>query len=299
MSDVTTLDEPEPLSLYIDLEPGQKPDIEAVARASLAFAAAIKEAAYIYDPSMAVRIELVSGTDGSLSLNSIIKALNPKDWTTKTRLIALATTALIWFRSETGRWLFDEVMSDIIGHHTELSSEDRTEIAKLVADALEKKVAQQQVQQVYRELETDRSVRGVGATREPGQRPDDIVPRSEFAERGGSATFESSEIIQQTRRSRQRVTVIRPVLETGRGAWQFSGSSGRFFAPVRDQRFLDDLLNGRTIIPMRAGIQLDIDLDTVEENRDGVWVPLRRTVIAVRHVYPAPTQESLPLPPPR
>lgn len=294
--------EEQPVSLYLDLEPGHKPDLEAVARAALAFAGAIRETAYIFDPSMTVRVELLSGTDGSLSLNSLIRAVKPRDIITRKRLIAVAIAAAIWFRMETGRWLFDEILNYITGtHHSDLSQDDRAEIAKLVADSLEKQIAQKQIGQVYRELETDPAVKGVGATTETGKRPESIVPRSEFARRSGGASdvIETTEIIKQTRRSHQSVTVIRPVLEPGKGKWQFSGPYGRFFASVRDQRFLDDLLNGRLAVPMRSGIRMDVDIDTAEENREGVWVPLTRTVIAVRGIHQAAEQEGLSLPLPR
>ena len=175
------------------------------------------------------------------------------------------------------------------------------EIAERVAEALAKKTAQRQVEQVYRELETDTAVRGVGATTRSGERPEGIVPRSEFAQRSGTATavIDVSEIIRQTRRSHERVTLIRPVLEPGRGSWQFSGSAGRFFAPIRDRRFLDDLLTGRTVVPMVSGIEMDIDLDTTEEKEGDVWVVVGRVVIAVRRIHPPLTQGSLPLSTPR
>jgi hypothetical protein len=293
----------EPISLYIDLETGQKADLEVVARAALSFAAAIRETAQIFDPSMTVRVELVSGTDGSLSINSRIRSIRPGDLITRKRLISVAITAILWFTHETGRWTFDEVLHFVFGtqYAAHLSKEETDEIAARVAEALERRTAQGHVAQVYRELETDSAVRGIGATENSGARPDRIVPRSEFAERAGSVTAvtEESEIIRQTRRTPRRVTVIRPVLESGRGAWQFSGVEGRFFAPVRDLRFLDDLLTGRIVVPMRSGIEMDIDLDTTEEKQDGAWVVQSRVVVAVRRVYPTPVQGSLPLAPPR
>ena len=118
MADERELPEATPVSLYVDLEAGQKPDLEAVARAALAFASAIRETAYIFDPSMTVRVELVSGTDGSLSLNSLIRSIRPGDVITKKRLIALAVTAALWFTHETGRWTYDEVLNFVFAPNT-------------------------------------------------------------------------------------------------------------------------------------------------------------------------------------
>ena len=64
-----------PISLYLDLVPGEKADLEVAARASLAFAEAIKAAAYFLEPGLQVKIELESGSEGNLSLNSILKRL--------------------------------------------------------------------------------------------------------------------------------------------------------------------------------------------------------------------------------
>jgi hypothetical protein len=50
-----------PVNIYLDLEPGQKPDLEATARAMLAFTAAVNELAYVIDPGLEVRIDLGSG----------------------------------------------------------------------------------------------------------------------------------------------------------------------------------------------------------------------------------------------
>jgi len=67
--------QPVPFSLHIDLNENSAADLEVVAKASLSLAAALREAAFVLDPSLDFRIELVSGTESSLSLNSIFKLL--------------------------------------------------------------------------------------------------------------------------------------------------------------------------------------------------------------------------------
>src|SRR5689334_10882990 len=111
-----------PLSLYIELEEGTKPDIEVVARAALAFGQGIREAAFVIDPSLEVRVQLVSGSESSLSLNSLIRAKSVRDLFTWKRLLAVAFTSLLWFRMETARWTFDKVLNYIteneeVAHH--------------------------------------------------------------------------------------------------------------------------------------------------------------------------------------
>jgi hypothetical protein len=294
-----------PVSLYIDLEEGRRANLESVARAAVAFAAAVRETAFVLDPSMSVRVELVDSTEGSVSLNALIRSLGLGDIITKKRLIALCVTSIAWFTHETGRWTFDEVLHFITGTHysSHLSQDDKEEIAKRVAELLEHGPAQPRVEQVYHELETDDAVRGVGATDKLGEKPPaaNIVPRTEFARRSGSfvGVIQTTEIVRQTRRSHERVRLIRPVLEQrGRGAWQFSGTPGRFFARIRDERFLEDVLSGRIRIAMVEGIELDVDLDTNEEKRDNVWIVISREVVHVRQVYQPLVQGSLALPSP-
>ena len=65
-----------PLSLYIDIEKGKVADLEVVARTALAWDALTKEIFYIADPALDVRVEIVNGTKGSVSLNTIIKAIS-------------------------------------------------------------------------------------------------------------------------------------------------------------------------------------------------------------------------------
>lgn len=47
---------------------------------------------------------------------------------------------------------------------------------------------------------------------------------------------------------------------------------------------------------MRAGIQMDIDLETSEEKQGDVWIITDRTVTKVGEIYPPPIQGTLPLP---
>lgn len=257
------------ISLYVDLEKDAKADIETIARSALAFSRAIRETAYIIDPSLEIRIELISGTESSLSLNSVIKSLKSKDIISKKNLIAVASAALLWFSHETRVWSFQKVLDFLISHDdtSHLSPDDLDAIARKVTEALDKRVASQHVERIYRELDNDPAVRGVGATAKPGHRPSSIVPRSEFAFRSSSPHLieEHIEVTKRVRTSIETVTLISPVLKEGPRRWKFSGREGEFGAKIKDHEFLEDLLNGRTAVPMVMGIQMEIELHTSEE----------------------------------
>jgi hypothetical protein len=107
--------------------------------------------------------------------------------------------------------------------------------------------------------------------------------------------IEAAEIVKRVRRTHERVTLIRPVLEPGNRRWQVSGAEGRFGASIKDQTFLENILSGHIAVPMVAGIEMDIDLETTEEKKGDVWVVINRDIVTVGRIYPPPVQSVLPL----
>lgn len=282
-----------PVSLYIDLKKGEAADIEVIARAALAFSTAIKDLIYILDPSLEVRVEFVSGTEGSFSLNSLIKSL--KDRASERPILAAAVVmVLTWF----GNYAFDELM-DQVRHKGELSDAQMEELADKVAVAIERRVAQPHVRKVYDELGSDPAVTGVGATVIAGERPRSIIPREHFAEKAEGAILpEIFEVRRRSRKRKERVVIISPVLlASATRRWRFRSSEGEFGAPIKDAGFLDDLISGRVVLPMTGGVELDVVMETEEEFQDGVWVAQEYTVweILARH-FPL-VQGSLLSPP--
>jgi hypothetical protein len=290
----------QPISLYLELEPGQKVDLVAAASASIAFADAIHEIAYILDPSIEVRIELSSGTEGSLSINSIIRSLKEKA-TDPEILRTIVVVITLWLAKEGLSWGYHELLGKIFGpHEITLSDADAKKIAEKVKQMLDSGVAKPQVQRIYRDLERDPAVKGVGVSTKPGTRPHEIVPRSEFSTRGGYQTLEETTIHRREKTDRETVTLISPVLLPGTRRWRFSSREGEFGAPIQDETFLENLLSGTTAIPMVAGITMEVDLQTIEEKReDGVWEAVERNILRVHTVTPALRQSSLPFPRPR
>ena len=283
----------EPVSLYLDLEPGQRADLEVVARTSLAFAAALKELAYVLDPSIEVRVELQSGTEGSLSLNSIIRVVR-RTTSKPISLKALAATVLIWFANDIRTYGVIETLNHVFKPAYHLSDDDIQKIAAEVERALRGNVAGTQVRQVYRELQGDPAIKGVGATITPTRRPSDIVPRDLFIQRGGEivALLPDTQPRIRTKTSREIVTLISPVLLPRDRRWKFYiPHLGEFGASIKDEKFLASLLSGRRKIPMRAGIQLDVILDTIEEKEAEVWVVKDRSI---RHVNRVRRQRLTP-----
>jgi hypothetical protein len=289
-----------PVSLYLDLERGSVADMEVVAQAALAFARAIKEVAFIIDPSLEIHVGLESGTEGSLSLNSWIKNLkNSKG--EKVTLRAIALVVLSWFALQTAEWTYQQVEEHLFGdksHAEHFSPEQKKELTDIFLKATAEKAAAPQVQRVYRALEQDGAIKGVGASQTKGVKPAVIVPRDQFAVRGGHSLSEEHGITRRVRTERTSITLISPVLLEGtKRRWKFHSSAGEFGASVMDGDFLDSIVAGRLGMPMAGGIELDVDLETTEEFRSTVWVPIERRVLHVYDKFKLPTQATLPLVP--
>lgn len=282
----------EPISLYIALEEGQKADLEVVARAAEAFVEAIRELAFVLDPALEIRVELLSGTESSLSLNSLIRIIKG-DSVAELSVKAVIFAVIWWFTQHTLEWSFDKVMDEITGQSSptvHISEDDKNDIATKVVKAIEGRVAQPQIQRVYRELERDPAVSGVGATQNPDRKPPTIVPRDKFAISGGY-----TEVLETpTRRRRvtiERLLIVSPVLKKGKRKWKFAFREGEFGAPIKDEASMQMLLSG--VLPMREGIEIDAELETVEEKRGTVWVPVERNILRILRPVPRMVQADL------
>lgn len=281
------------VSLYLDLERGETADIEVVSRAAIAFSAAIKALAAEIAPGVDVRVDLVSGTEGSLSLNSLIKGAGLL--VTKERLINIALGIALYFALETRDYTVGRLLDHLTGNdeasaETHLSEED----VQRLAAAFEKRVAEKHVQQIFKEVERDPAITGVGATTKPGKRPAIVVPRAEFRERSG-VVIRQETVLRRTVPERMSAVLVSPVLVEGTRRWKFRGPYGEFGAPIKDASFTDRVLSGTTSVPMVAGILMDIEVETEEELRDGVWVPGDHVVTHVFGLQPPATVEQASL----
>jgi hypothetical protein len=285
-----------PITLYLDLEPGQVADLEVVARASLAFAAAIKDLAYVIDPSLDLRIELESGTEGSLGLNNRLRNLRQKAGETIT-LAAVVGAIMGWFGEEVRHYGFEKLMAHITGEdHQGFTPEQRKELEDIIAKSRDGKVAEQHVHRIYQELDRDPKIKGVGATQVQGEKPAVIVPRSEFHVRAGRAAPREETISRRVRVEEVRVLLISPVLLPGNRRWKLKSAQGEFGATIKDTDFINRVLSGTTNVRMKAGIEMNIELETVEEFRHGVWEVVERSVLHVNGLIEPPPQGDLLLP---
>jgi len=280
------------VSLYLDLHKDRKVDLVAAARAALAFDAALKEIAFAIDPFATIKVELESGTEGSLSLNSVITAvrLDP------VKLKAIAFGIATFFALETATYTYSRILDSLLDEpdiQRTLSRQEIEEIAREVVRTIESKAAEREVGKIYQELQRDDAVKGVGISTNHNRKPREIIPRAEFQKRG-RIVQESEKTGVRTESSVQTLTLISPVLvQASTRKWKFRSGKFEFGAPIKDQAFLDRVLSGREPVPMADGITMKVVMSVTEERQDGVWKIKERVIDEVLDISHPPEQTSL------
>lgn len=263
----------EPLVLYLDLEENSFIELETSYKIEKAFEAALKELLFIIDPSAELKICLVSVTEGSISFNTLLRIINQKNKDVNLDLKSIVYACMVWFALQTAAHTYDKILDYITSSpaHIELTKEQKNYIANRVACIIEKRIAHQQVQLIYRAAHADKAIKAIGSTRTFGSRPNELVPRSEFPFRAGM-TDEVVHGASRTRHTEEIATLVSPVLlhDTNR-KWRFRGEHGEYGASIKDEDFLNKAVNGALGMHMVEGIQFFVQMEIKEEFKDDVW----------------------------
>jgi hypothetical protein len=298
-SAVKLVGEAAPISLYLALADERRADLEVISRAAIAWAEAIRDAAFLTDPFLEVRVELVSGTESSINLNSVIRAVqdvvgDPK----KLRVIALGIAT--YFATQFGGWvvgkgfdaLWETAKHELGPAVVEMLSEDeKRDVEQTVVRIATAKSTAEKARRVYFELSKDDAVTGVGVSLVPGVRPQHVVPRSEFAERAGMLMVDEELVPRRTETDRLTLTLAAPALQEGDYKWKFQLGGKAVWAHMHDPDFQARLSPGSNSAPrMVTGIRMDVDLETVQELKEGVWTTVNQTVKRVYQLSEPVTQ---------
>jgi hypothetical protein len=277
-----------PLSLYLDLQKGHYADLEVVAKASLAFAELVREAAYLLDPGAEIRLELISGTPGSLGLNTIIKLTKHPKLPKRAHILAAISGATAWIIMESASWGLGQMLDWLKGPDAPaaaraLTDDELAAIASEISSRITHEIAQRQKRKLLSTLAQDPSIIGAGTSSVPGKRPALIIPRSNF-KAGPTHSLQLSEPEMSGRRitsTRVTLTLISPVLMQSDRRWKFRIGQDEFGAAVKDRGFVERVLAGEMRVRLKAGIEIDAELETVEELEAGVWTVKERRVMKV------------------
>ena len=291
------------LTLYVALKQGARIDMEAAARAQLAWVALARAVNEHLDPASEVSVELASATPGSQRLRSLLRKANDPAGR-RVIMLSVGMAAVQFLAAVAGHavgWGVGEVLDRITGADAPpevqgLSDEAREELAHMIVGLLNSGAGQAEAREVYRSLEADRQVTGVGVTASPTRRPANIVPREAFP----TEVVESAEAEKRTQTSDMELVLVRPVLtaDTNR-RWQFRSAYGAFGAEVKDSAFLDRVATGTLNVPLMQGIRIYALVEVVEQREGELWRPAQYSIVRVKRIVAPPQQDVLPLTPPQ
>lgn len=280
------------ISLYFDLEPEQKADLETVARTAIAFAQMVRQVASHVDMTAEIRIELESGTEGSLGLNAIVRWLKGFGQRHPT-LTAIVVGTVLFIGPDIRAWTVEKILDFLTGPDAppiarSLSEDELRQLAGHLAEYMKKPIAEQQRQEIFEEVQRDPAIKGIGATGVPGKRPEVVIPRSEFQRFSRPDEVVEEYLESRTVEREVTLTLIRPRLKAEVASWRFQqGTMPEFSAVMKDRDFLDAMAASRLPINLHVGIEMTVVLASEEVFEGGVWVAKKRSVTKV--VSPSPT----------
>lgn len=306
------LDDPQPISLYFDLKKGARADLEVVAQTSIAFVQALKEAALEISPDFDIRVEVLDGTEGSLSLNAIISSVKSKTTSvTKADLRALSLAAVAWLGVQSAEWTYtklaDAIYSEVSPQAAQpaqpsaslqLTEQQLTTLAEKLNALQQSPEIQRRVGQIFSNAERDPAIIGLGVnvTRNPG-RPSHIVSRVDFSKRRLDAREVLAVESYRVRPSEEIVKLVTAVLDpSSRRKWVITSSVGQRAAYMDDKEFLSKLSDGSITTRLNSNISLLVNLKISEKLVNREWKLDSVRIEKVRRIVLPKSEEDL-LPP--
>lgn len=275
------------LSLYFQLRPGERADLEVVSEAALHWVRATKLAALALDPNVQVRVGIVDAEEGSLRLNVAFDwlesqvsriAIGSDRYPT---LRAIAIGLAIFVATAVATPAIEELF---YGEPTvSLSDEDRQLIRELLERVRDEPEVKSEGRKFFRALERDPSISGTGLASSHDSDPNFIVPSKDFAIRSG--LFEIvEEDYSRTINPVVDVILISPVLVSRPRSWAFKPEGlPEFKATMKDRQFLAALEKDDVRERLRTGIKMTLRLAVKQVKSGDEWMdaPRGRAVIEV------------------
>lgn len=290
-----SIEDGEAVSLYFDLRPEKIIDLEVAARAAIEWSQAIKAASTAVDPSYEYRVGLIAAEPGSSKWLAKIErsrvnqaAKDIKQGFESIPLIMRLGVGLVVAIPTTIVPTYEHYFGD--GGFTETQ---KAELDEIVRKASESPDVQEHQKSMYREVQKDPNITGVGGGVPTSKdwRPDFMLPASQFAEADG--LFRAKELVGDEERTFFKtldVVLVTPRLENAKRTWTFrqEGIPGTFGAIMADPEFLSALDSNKIRERFRLNIPMTIKLEIKEVKVDGEWRVKRRGRSVVKVISPSP-----------
>lgn len=276
------------LSLYFELAPGQKADLEIVASAAIAWVEAIRAAAQAVEPSSDVKVELIDADESSLIFNTLL------EWFDRKVGRHIERTAEGWDRLPRGRKLALGLITfvattavptyDFYFGEDGLSDEDKAFIEDALERTRDDPAVQTAKRKFYRTVEREPAIRAVGVSEEPRGRPLAIIPRDAFPVEGGLWQEMEGDIQERVVTNVLDVVLVKPALVHTPRSWTFKPDGlPEFEAVMRDAKVLRAISDNGFPETLREGIPMTVRLEVREVMSGGQWKAVRggRSIIRV------------------
>ena len=265
-----------PVGLYLDVRPDEYVDLEVAASAATEWARALRAAGTAVDGSYEYRVGLIAAEHGSskwlawIERSKINKAaVDAKQRWEAVPLIMRLALGLAVVIPVTAQPTYEYWSGN-----EEFSEEQIEQLKKVVTDASADPVVKAQRQRIYKEVQRDRKITGLGGG--VADRPDwkpKIVPANQFPIEDG--LFEPQEEPSEERIITPELDVIlvSPNLHNAPRVWTFrqDGIPGTFNAAMRDRKFLEALERSAVRETFRADIPMRVRLQIKQEFVGGEW----------------------------
>lgn len=282
----------DPVSLYLDVPSDELVDLEVAAKAAIEWARGLKAAAAAVDDGYEYRVSLVSAEPGSSKwlarierskANQIAKDVK-KGWEELPLIlrwsIGLAVVIPVTAVPTVKYWTGDD----------QFSHEQLKQIEDTVRKAADEPAVKAHRQAMYREVQRDKKIRGVGGgvADRPNWKPKHTVPANQFAEAEGLFEPQEPPADERTITPELDVILVAPNLHNAARAWTFrqDGIPGTFTATMKDKEFLRALERSTVRERFRADIPMRVRLEIKQELVNGEWKVKRRGRTIVEVILP-------------
>lgn len=284
------------LVLHFETLPQRYPETTVAARALLDWVDLVQKTVAAIDPAEMLIIETVGAKEGSSRFPQLLRWLNDQSgnfsaaWDEYPHLKKIVAGSAHTF------W------TSMVAAGVTLAMQPSEQIIRLPEDQMQrlegvraKAAAAPQVQSAskrfYRTIEADPAIIGVGVAQSWTERPTIIVPRSEFAERGGLWEIEQDQD-QRIQRDTWDVVLLRPNLVSRPQPWQFSRDGLKFSAQMADSQFLIAMKEGRVPLTLQEGVVMRVEVEYIERLDGQIWSTDGRSRRIVRVLSPTPRSQS-------
>jgi hypothetical protein len=284
--------------LHLATLEGRYPDTSVAARALLDWADLAKATVFAIDPSDRISLEVAGVVPGSARFPQVLRFLEnqaadvQRAWAAYPTLKGMVVGAAhALYTSAIAAGVTVAMQPD--EQAVRLSDEDRTILREMQSQAAADKQVQAASKRLYRTLENDAAITGIGVAPDWGAPPELVVPKAQFPERGGLWRSQTEDVQFRYEREIWDVILLKPALISKPQSWQFSRGGLKFSAQMADANFLMAMRDGLIPLSLQEGVVMRVEVEYESELVGQIWEVKPRTRKVVRVLSPVP----LPKPP--